>query len=55
MSLRARVFKHQIAGNLVGIGIKWRILKFISLLQVFSTKLGQLESFPHTEGASYFL
>jgi len=32
VSLRARVFKPQIAGNQVGIGITLRILQFISLL-----------------------
>lgn len=55
MNLRARVFKPQIASNHVGIGIKLRILQFISLLRVLSTKLGQLETFPHTERASYFV
>ena len=55
MSLRARVFKTRIASNPIGIGIKLRILQFISLPQVLSTKLGQLEFSPHTERDSYFI
>jgi hypothetical protein len=49
MRFMAGVFKTWLTRNPIGGGIKCRILQLISLLQVFSTKLGQLKFSPHTE------